>query len=193
MRRVKYWIFLALIACAFSKTASQAQAQVKPFRITGEGSGPSGLPLPGQGPRFHWVVGNATHLGRHCGEGTVQTDSAAFNASGQIVGEFGSGSPFVFTGANRDELACYYGRTEFGASEPGAFELTIVDLLEDGSPVVEALWIAEFVVQPELCTGKFAGVTGSWIMYARSEPFVLGSDDPVNYAWEGEGKLTFPK
>jgi hypothetical protein len=46
---------------------------------------------------------------------------------------------------------------------------------------------------PDLSTGKFAGVTGSWVMYARSEPFVLGSSDPVIYSWEGEDELTFPR
>ena len=30
-------------------------------------------------------------------------------------------------------------------------------------------------------------------MYAFSEPFVLGSDDPVAYSWEGQGTLTFRK
>ena len=97
------------------------------------------------------------------------------------------------SGANGDKLACHYGRTDSGASEPGTFELTIVDVLDDGSLVVEALWIAEFVALPDECTGKFAGVTGSWIMYARSEPFVLGSDDPVYYWWEGEGRLRFAR
>ena len=63
----------------------------------------------------------------------------------------------------------------------------------DGALIVEAAWIAEFVAVPEESTGKFAGVTGSWIMYAFSEPFVLGSDDPVDYSWEGEGSLTFQK
>jgi hypothetical protein len=28
-------------------------------------------------------------------------------------------------------------------------------------------------------------------MFASSEPFVLGSNDPVYYQWEGEGALTF--
>jgi hypothetical protein len=59
--------------------------------------------------------------------------------------------------------------------------------------VVEAAWIAEFVAQSDLSTGKFAGVTGSWVMYAYSQPFVLGSDDPVYYSWAGEGWLTFQK
>ena len=45
--------------------------------------------------------------------------------------------------------------------------------------------------EPGESTGRFAGVTGSWIMYAYSEPFVLGSDDPAVYRWHGEGSLAF--
>ncbi len=173
--------------------AGECAAQiVKPFRITGEGIGPFGLPLPGQDPRPHWIIGEATHLGRHYGEGTVQTDSAAFDPeTGQIVGQFGSGSPFVFVGASGDRLVTWYGRQDHGASEPGRIALTILGATAEGDPIVEAWWIAEFVAVPEESTGKFAGVTGSWIMLARSEPFVLGSDDPVHYSWEGEGRLTF--
>jgi hypothetical protein len=179
-----------VVVLAVSQTAD---AQVKPFKIVGEGVGPLGLPLPGQEPRPHWIVGNATHLGKHTGAGTVQTDTAQLNPDGTITGEFGSGSPFVFKGANGDKLVCHYGRTDFGASEPGTFQLTILDVSPTGELLVEALWIAEFVPQPALCTGKFAGVTGGWVMYARSEPFVLGSDDPVYYSWQGEGTLEFRK
>ena len=57
----------------------RADAQTKPFKISGQGVGPTGLPLPGQTPRSHWIVGEATELGRHYGEGTVRTDSAAFD------------------------------------------------------------------------------------------------------------------
>jgi uncharacterized membrane protein (UPF0127 family) len=125
---------------------------------------------------------------------TVETDSAEFDpATGRITGEFGSGSPYEFTGANGDKLVCYYGRTDFGASEPGTFELTILDVTPDGYLIVEAFFVAEFVAQPDLCTGKFAGVTGSWIMYAASEPFIVGADDPIGYSWEGEGVLKFKK
>lgn len=178
----------------FTLAALTAEAQVKPFKISGEGIAPNGLPLPGEDPRSHGIVGEATHLGRHTGTGTVQTDSAVFDSKeNTFLGEFGSGSPFVFVGANGDKLACYYGRTDFGAKDPGTFELTILDLTEEGDPIVEALWIAEFVVQPEICTGKFAGVTGRWTMYAYSEPFVLGSRDELEYGWFGEGKLLFPK
>ena len=185
---------LALVLAALVLAESPAQAQVeKPLKISGEGVAPLGLPLPGQDPRPHWIVGESTGLGRHTGAGTVQTDTASFEPDGRITGEFGSATPFVFTGANGDQLACYYGRTEFGASDPGTFELTIVDVLEDGSLIVEAAWIAEFVPFSEECTGKFAGVTGSWIMFAYSDPFVLGSDDPISYEWEGDGSLTFQK
>jgi hypothetical protein len=168
-----------------------AQAQVeKPFKITGEGIGPTGVPLPGQPARPHWIIGEATHLGRHYGEGKVQTDSAMPPSDGAITGEFGSGAPFVFEGADGDLLVCEYGRTEFGAEQPGFFELTILGV-EDGALIVEALWIAEFVPVSDACTGKFAGVTGGWIMFAESEPFVLGSNDPIFYSWEGEGSLVF--
>ena len=190
----RFVVPMLILLAVVSLACPTAHAQVKPFKITGEGVGPLGLPLPGQDPRSHWIVGNATHLGKHTGIGTVQTDSAAFNpATGKIVGEFGSGSPYVFTGANGDKLTCYYGRIDFGASAPGTFELTIVGVTEDGLLIVEAAWIAEFVAQPELSTGKFAGVTGSWIMFAFSEPFVLGSNDPVYYSWQGEGSLKFKK
>ena len=184
---------IALVA-VFTLLCGNAAAHGKPFKVKGRGVAPSGVPLPGQEPRSHSAVGEATHLGRYYGEGSVRTDSATFDpGTGRISGEFGSGEPFVFTGANGDELVCYYGRTDFGASKPGTFELTIVDVLSDGSLVVEAMWIAEFVAQPDLSTGKFADVEGSWIMYAWSEPFVLGSNDPVYYSWEGKGSLTFPQ
>lgn len=148
--------------------------------------------------RSRWGVGNATHLGLHHGEGTVQTDSAEFNAptDGSLPyfsGEFGSGEAgFTFTAANGDELACQYGRTDKGASKPGEFVLVVLNAT-GGAFLVEAYWIAEFVPQPEKSTGRFKGVTGSWIMYAQSEPFFLGSNDPVSFSWEGEGRLTFPK
>jgi hypothetical protein len=185
----------AALLAALALTPAPAGAQVvKPFKIKGEGVGPLGLPLPGQDPRPHWIVGEATHLGRHDGEGTVRTDTAVVDlAAGVITGEFGGGSPFVFIGANGDRLVTWYGRTDHGASEPGSFTLTILGVTPDGDLIVRALWIAEFVAVPEESTGKFAGVTGSWVMLARSKPFVLGSDDPVAYSWAGEGRLTFPR
>ena len=189
---------LAVVAAALALGAPPASAQSVAFKIAGEGVGPDGLPLPTQPERGHWVVGNATHLGKHTGAGSVRTDWAVPVFEGdQLVGfegEFGSGDGgFVFTGANGDKLATNYGRTDRGASAPGAFRLTIVGVTGGGDLVVEAQFVAEFVVDPAASTGKFRGATGSWVMYAWSGPFVLGSSDPLGYAWEGEGRLTFPR
>src|SRR4029079_13587519 len=173
----RWFVMCSLLGMWLLVANSQlAHAQVKPFKISGSGVAPQALPLPGQDPRPHGIDdGNATHLGRYTGFGSVKTDSAIpdFDA-GIITGEFGSGDPFTFVGANGDKLVCHYGRTDKGAAEPGTFELTILGFTEDGFLIVEAAFIAEFVPQPE-STGKFAGVTGGWIMYAFTEPFVLGS------------------
>lgn len=200
MRTLLTSAIIASVACLAS-TPQWAAAQrtvEKPFKIRGEGVGPNGLPLPGQPARPHWVIGNATHLGLHYGEGALQTDSAdpVFDTDGNLIGfdgEFGSAAPFVFCGANGDKLVTNYGRTDLGAEQPGIFLLNVVDVLPNSALVVEALWIAEFVVDGEASTGKFAGASGSWTMFAYSEPFVLGSDDPVDYRWEGEGRLLFQK
>jgi len=186
---------LVMSVAVLAAPSAQAEGQVvKGFTIKGEGVAPTGLPLPSQDPREHWIIGEASHLGTHFGTGTVQTDTAVFHPEeGTFTGEFGSGSPFVFEGKHGDRLVVWYGRTDHGASSPGTFVLTIVGFSEDGSPIVEANWIAEFVVVTDQCTGRFRGVSGSWIMYASSEPFVLGSTDPVVYGWEGKGRLTFPR
>jgi hypothetical protein len=191
--RLKRLVFHAAICVTLLTWACmKAHGQTKPFKITGTGIAPEALPLPGQEPRPHTIVGNANFLGRYTGEGTVQTFSANFDpATGHITGEFGSGSPFIFKKKNGDQLACNYGRTDLGASSPGMFDLTILDILPDGSLVVEGFFIAEFVPQTDLCTGMFKGVTGGWIMYAMTEPFILGSSNPTKYSWHGKGSLTF--
>src|SRR4051812_41710531 len=74
-------VAISALACA------SAQAQTKPFKITGAGIATTGLPLPGQEPRHHWSVGNATHLGKYSGDGTVATDSAAPTGPTTIEGE----------------------------------------------------------------------------------------------------------
>ncbi|MFL5244962.1 MAG: hypothetical protein ACJ8FY_22905 [Gemmataceae bacterium] len=192
-RLSKFVFYFTACVMLLALTCLKADEVTKPFKVTGSGVGPQGLPLPGQDPRPHTIeIGNGTYLGRYTGEGTVKTDSAAFDpVTGHITGEFGSGSPFIFKKKNGDQLACNYGRTDLGASKPGFFDLTILDVLPDGSLIVEALFIAEFVPQADLCTGMFEGVTGGWIMYAITEPFVLGSSAPLNYSWQGQGSLTF--
>src|SRR5262245_35333173 len=93
----------ASLALLLALACQTAAAQEKPFKISGAGIGPTGLPLPGQEPRSHWIVGVATHMGLHYGEGTVRTDSAVFDPTigtlGGFTGQFGRGPPFVFTGA----------------------------------------------------------------------------------------------
>jgi hypothetical protein len=180
---------LAALVIALGVASATAQAQEKPFKVTGAGAGPDGLPLPGQAPRMHWAVGTATHLGKYYGEGSLETISAAPQADGTITGTFGSGpGGFVFHGANKkDVLATDYGRVD---GNPGTFTLYPV-----GGGDFVAAWVAEFVVDPDRSAGKFAGVTGSWTMLAMSEPFnpFAAEPEPVYYAWKGEGTLTFPK
>jgi hypothetical protein len=185
-------LFASLAVLMVASTTAQAQV-ARPFRITGDGLGPEGIPLPGQPPRPHWALGIGHPLGVYSGEGEVQTDSASIDPStGVVTGEFGSATPFVFTAHNGDKLACYYGRTDHGASQPGTFTLIPVPYLGQGWYV--AHWVAEFVPYDKKCTGNFRGVTGSWIMYATSEPFQpFAAPAPVHYWWEGEGTLTFPR
>jgi len=139
-------------------------------------------------------VGEATYLGVYYGDGSVQTDTAVPKSNGDISGEFGSGIesgtpvPYVFIGADGDRLACEYGQT-VSASTQGTFEL--VPLPTFGPGMYMAYFVAEFVPLPAQSTGKFAGVTGGWVMYAVTEPFLLGSTNPIPYAWYGTGSLTF--
>lgn len=176
------------VVCALA--AGQAHAQVtKPFKVKGGGIAPEGLRPPGE-VTTHLIDGTATHLGHHTGEGNFDIYTFDFTSPTTLGGTFGSHDPCVFIAANGDELVTYYGRTDKGADDVGEFELTILDITEDGI-LVEALFIAQFVVQPE-STGKFAGASGTWIMYARTGPFILGSSEPLDYTWEGEGTLTTP-
>jgi hypothetical protein len=178
----------AIVASVTLLVASNAaNAGLKPFSIIGAGTAPDGIPLPG-GDAPHWAVGLATELGLYEGQGGVHTESATFNADGTITGTFGSAVPFVFKGEFGNQLSCTYGRSATGAYT-GTFTLTPVG--DPGDGVYYAAWVAEFVPVPSGCKGAFKGVSGSWTMYAFSEPFVLGSTDPVDYAWAGTGKLNF--
>jgi len=192
-RRTVVLLTWVLLPAAVPLTATPARA-AEPFKISGAGVGPHGLPFPGQDPREHWSVGEATHLGLYYGDGTLRTDTAVPSPTGtDITGQFGGGSPYTFTGADGDELVTWYGRTDHGAAEPGAYDISILGALPDGALLVQASFVAEFVAVPGQSTGRFAGVTGSWTMYAETAPFVLGSSDPLLYWWEGTGSLTFPR
>jgi hypothetical protein len=181
----------ALAALVVLAAGGAAHAQVKPFKVTGAGVGTEGLPLPGQDPRPHWAIGTATGLGKYYGEGSVETLTAEFDpATGSFAGTFQSGSPFAFEGANGDVLACDYGHYDKATGDAKVGTFTLMPTGNPGEYV--AFWIADFT-PTDGCTGRFRGVSGGWTMYAMSEPFILGSDDPTAYSWEGVGSLTFPK
>ncbi len=188
---------LAAVVAGLALWGQPAAAQTKTFRIAGIGVGQDGLPPPGAPARPHVAVGAATDLGLYYGAGSVQTDAENFRPDptvgplGGFKGTFGSGpGGFTFYGAGGDVLATDYGRTAKGAKTPGTVTLTIVGL--DGMlPVVTAEFVAEFVVDGARSAGRFRGASGSWVMLARTAPFTLGSDDPVLYTWEGEGRVTF--
>jgi hypothetical protein len=164
-----------------------AAAQERAFQITGSGVGPTGLPLPGQPPRSHWIIGEATDLGRHTGEGAVNTRDATFQPDGTITGTFNSAIPFVFVAANGDRFAMHYGNKDAGAANWGTFTLYPTET----PGVYTAVWWAEFTPVNSASTGRFSNVSGSFFMLAVSEPFVLGSMDPIAYSWSGQGRLTF--
>jgi len=95
----------------------------------------------------------------------------------------------VFTGADGDKLAFHYGRTDFGAGGPG-----VVTLYDAGGGEVVAVWVAEFTPVAAASTGRYKRVVGgSFVMTAVTEPFVLGSGDPVAYAWAGDGWIEFER
>jgi hypothetical protein len=164
--------------------ACRADAQVKPFKVTGGGTADY-IPVNVDEPVFHWAVGQATELGKYYGEGKVQLDQF----TSPSTADFSSAVPFVFTAANGDKLAFTYGDTDNGAQQPGEVELHDV-----GGGLVVAVWVAEFNPVPAMSTGRFKNVIdGSFMMTAVTEPFVLGAKVPVDYTWEGEGWIEFNK
>src|SRR5262245_44923966 len=168
-----------------ASAAHHADTHVVPFRVTGGGYAPLGLPvLPGS-MAPHTATGTATHLGRYSGdEGRFElltldlaTGTGTFRGS------------YVFVAADGDRLAMNYGADP---ANPGRFTLTPVG---DGRRV--ALFVAEFTPAPGQSTGRFARFTGgSLTMLATTEPFVpmpdaQGYTPPFAYTWAGEGSLEF--
>lgn len=173
---------LIAIAATFA-LALPAEAQVKPFKITGGGIATEGLPLTPGTPGPHWAVGEATELGSYSGEGAF----TLVNFTGLFTANFKSAIDFVIVGANKDQLVFTYGDTTNGAAQPGEVVLSPVS---HGKFV--AVFTAEFNPVIAKCTGRFAKLSGgSFIMVATSDPFELGASDPVGYTWEGAGQLEY--
>jgi hypothetical protein len=164
--------------------APPADTRSVPFKVSGGGTAPQGLPLFPGGTAPHTAAGTATHLGRYSGEGVFElltldpaTGTGTFRGS------------FVFVAANGDRLAF-----EYGAATPGTF--TVIPAA-DGKVVVQ--FVAVFTPVPQESTGRFARVTGGrFTMVATTEPLVLQPDAlgytaPFAYTWAGEGWLEFGK
>ncbi len=187
LRNVRLHRLLPLAALVAVLTlAGNAQAQVKPLKITGGGPAPDGIsPFGSDSP--HLATGNATLLGKYSGNGIF--NSLSFDPetlSGTFEGYF------TFVAANGDKLAMTYGDTDNGAEQVGTYQLYPV-----GGGNVVAVFLAEFNPILSQCTGRFAKVTaGSLIMLAVSEPFPLvldaeGYSPPFDYEWAGQGWLEF--
>jgi hypothetical protein len=196
MYRCTRWtaVTLAALVASFALACNTAEAQqTREFEVEGGGTAPKGLPLPGAPPGSHWAKGEGTFLHKYHGEGAVQInpDFTVDPKTGNISGTFESAVPFVFTGKDGDKLACTYGDPKFGPQ--GTYELIYLGGKPPGiGGTYQAFFVADFIPYDPDCTGKVKGVTGGWTMYAMTEPFVLGSTDPVEYTWKGEGSLTFP-
>ncbi len=166
--------------------ACRADAQVKPFKVTGGGAAPDGLSIFGADSP-HSATGNATLLGKYSGNGIANVLSFdPATRSGTFEGFY------VFVAANGDKLACTYGNPDNGAEQVGTFQLIPV-----GGGKVRAVFLAEFNPILSECTGRFKNVVaGSLIMLATSDPFALTIDDegfspPFDYTWEGQGWMEF--
>lgn len=178
---------LVALTASLTLTSSRAEAQVKPFKITGGGYAPDGIALIPHTPAPHSTTGNATELGNYTGEGWFQI----LDYTGLLSAEFSSAPNVVFVAANGDHLAMTYGDINNGAAERGQLML-----VPDSDGSFTAYFVAEFNPDLPNCTGRFAKLTGgSFIMYAVSEPFfILGkSTTPFKYTWFGSGTLTFGK
>jgi hypothetical protein len=173
--------FIAVLALA-----CRADAQVKPFKVTGGGPAPDGLSIFGADSP-HSATGNATLLGKYSGNGIANVLSFdPETLSGTFEGIY------VFVAANGDKLAMTYGNPDNGAEQVGTFQL-----FDAGGGNVKAVFLAEFNPIPSMCTGRFKDIVdGSLIMLAVTDPFALVIDEegfspPFDYTWEGQGWLEF--
>jgi hypothetical protein len=161
-------------------TVCAAQADVTvPFRVTGEGSFPTGLPVvPGLSGEYSGT-GQGSQIGRYAGQG--QFELLTFNAVGTSTFE----ASFVFVTPNGDLLAT-------NTASPGTFTVLTAP---GGNVIVSFVFV--LIPDPALSTGRFAKVTGGGLLIvATSEPFsptvsAQGFTAPFMYTWVGDGSLVF--
>ena len=164
-------------------TVCAAQADVTvPWRVTGEGSFSTGLPVVPDLSVDYFGSGHGSQIGRYTGGGLFRLLS--FNAA-DGTGTF-DGS-FVFVTPDGDLLAT-------NVVSPGAFTV-----LTAPSGNVIASFVFQLIPNPAHSTGRFAKVTGgSLLIAATSAPFLLtvsvdGHTPPFTYTWAGDGSLVFAK
>jgi hypothetical protein len=161
-------------AVALALTAGAAQAQHKPFKVSGGGT-VDHIPLSPGDTATHWATGQGTEIGEYYGDGIVRLDSF----TSQTTGDFSSAEPFIFIAANGDELAFDYAG--------------VVELIPAAGGKFTTKWVAIFTPVTAFCTGRFAKVTGgSFVMTAITDPFNFG-DHNIGYTWSGDGSLIFGK
>jgi hypothetical protein len=122
---------------------------VVPFKVTGGGPAPDGLPLLPFESAPHQATGTATRLGRYTGDGTFTLGSLTITPiTGQVTGTFQG--TFVFVAANGDRLATTYG--------DGFTGIFTGQLSADGTAVEDVTFDAIFTPDPVNSTGRFANV-----------------------------------
>lgn len=178
---------VAIIALA----PQRAQAQIKPFKVTGEGHAPEGLSLIPFDASPYTMSGTATHLGKYSGFGIAYVtafDPVPVVDGAVISGSFSGG--FVFVAANGDTLVCEHPGT-FAVYPDGEGRLyAIFDAIF--SPAI--LTIGETTYES---TGRFWDANGGFRMIATTESFDLDLANLVtsdfDLSWVGNGWLDFPK
>jgi hypothetical protein len=167
-----------------------------PFKISGSGPAPLGLPLfpPGSSGPHSIDSGVATQLGKHTGSGTFQIGDLTVDETGKVTSTF-QGS-FVFVAANGDRLAFTYGDDYSG--------VLTGQLTADGQAVVGVKFDAIFTYDAANSTGRFANLAGGSLrMIAQADepirltysldpdgnPVLDPNSQPFRYSWVGEGTL----
>ena len=174
-----------LIFADVALVGQQSDTHIVPFKLSGGGPGPVGMPLFPGGTAPHEAAGTATYLGKHTGAGTYELGSLDISPTGAVTGFFQG--TFVFVAANGDAMAFTYGDGFTG-------ELT-GQLTADGTAVTDVKFDGFFTLDAANSTGrfqKFAG--GSFRMIATVDEVSLlssvpGFTAPFEYAWSGAGSL----